>query len=105
MEQKRKYYIDYVNHMVYFFLSCPGGITVHDHRGTDVQNWLAVQAVWSGLNDDDKAFIQSVFGTHDEQIRIGQVRTYANDSGRKESELWKVLNIFTRDCARARGLI
>ena len=53
----RCYYTDYVNHAIRFFLSTPETLKMDGKRRADIENWIAVQAVFHCLKDEDRAIL------------------------------------------------
>ena len=74
----RCYYTDYVNHMVRFYITCPDVITTAGKRKADIENWMAVQAVFHALKPEEKQVLTDIYKAHhklSEGVRIYCDRT------------------------------
>ena len=98
----RKSYNDYVNHMVKFFLSCLDGLTVAGHSPADIQNWLAVQQVWSDLSDGNKE-LQMIYGS--KRPYRDSVDMYAAAHSMTSDSVWWIVTDICAKIAKARGLV
>ena len=104
----KKFYSDYVEHMVRFFLTCPDGIQVREHTKVDVINWKAVQLVWSMCGDQVKRIMieyvkQPAPG---EKVLIQEkVRTIANRERLTIDAVWHKIKRFEQCVAQVRKLI
>ena len=85
----RCYYTDYVNHAIRFYLTCPDSLTTTGKRKSDIDNWIAVQAVFHSLSDIDRNTVISIYSTHH---RINEaVRQHSAISNTPERTLWILL--------------
>lgn len=102
-KNSRRSYSDYVNHMIRFFLSTPEGLTVTGHTGADVNNWVAVQTIWSDLSAEEQALIRMLYtsGRPYEETVYG----YATEHGLSVQTVWKIITNVTTRIAKVRGLI
>ena len=99
----RCYYSDYVNHAIRFYLTTPDTLMMQGKRKADVENWMAVQAVFHFLKEDEKRVLTDVYRTH---YRITEaVKMYCQKTGTNEGELWKMITRVSAAIARRRGLI
>ena len=99
----RCYYTDYVNHMIRFFLSTPDRLDMEGKRKSDLDNWLAVQAVWYKLPDDSKQVLRTIFGLH-HRVSEG-VRMYCEQMGADEYKTWVFITKTCATIAKRRGLV
>lgn len=99
----RCYYTDYVNHAIRFFLSTPDTLQVQGKRKADVENWVAVQAVFHQLTDDEKKVLTDVFNTHYNLPHA--VETYCQNTGTDEYQVWVLITKVSSRIAKCRGLI
>lgn len=99
----RCYYTDYVNHMIRFFLSTPDKLDMEGKRKADLDNWLAVQAVWYKLPDENKQVLKTIFDLH-HRVSEG-VRMYCEQTGADEYRTWVLVTKTSAAIARRRGLI
>lgn len=99
----RCYYTDYVNHAIRFYLSTPESIRTEGKRKADIDNWIAVQAVFHGLTDEQKQVLTEVFKTH---YRLPEaVRIYCKKTGTDETKLWIMITKVSSAIAKRRGLV
>lgn len=103
IKRTRCYYTDYVNHMVRFFLSTPDRLDMKDKRKADLDNWLAVQAVWYKLPDESKQVLKTIFDLH-HRVSEG-VRMYCEQTGADEYRIWVLVTKTSAAIAKRRGLI
>lgn len=103
IKRTRCYYTDYVNHMIRFFLSTPDKLDMKDKRKADLDNWLAVQAVWYKLPDESKQVLKTIFDLH-HRVSEG-VRMYCEQTGADEYRTWVLVTKTSAAIARRRGLI
>lgn len=99
----KKFYTDYVNHAVRFFMTTPNSLQLAGHSPADLSNWVSVQTALSELTDEDQELVRSVVGAAEPTEVV--VKRFANYCGRPVQELWTVLNGFTKRVAILRGLI
>ena len=99
----RCYYSDYVNHAIRFYLTTPDTLMMQGKRKADVENWMAVQAVFHFLKDNDKQVLTDVYRTHH---RITEaVRMYCEKTGADEKKIWVLITKTSAAIARRCGLI
>jgi len=99
----RCYYTDYVNHAIRFYLSTPESIRTEGKRKADIDNWIAVQAVFHGLTDEQKQVLTEVYKTH---YRLPEaVRIYCEKTGTDETKLWIMITKVSSAIAKRRGLV
>lgn len=103
IKRTRCYYTDYVNHMIRFFLSTSDKLDMKDKRKADLDNWLAVQAVWYKLPDESKQVLKTIFDLH-HRVSEG-VRMYCEQTGADEYRTWVLVTKTSAAIARRRGLI
>ena len=107
-EQGRKlktrcYYTDYVNHAIRFYLTCPEVLTTAGKRKADIENWMAVQAVFHGLKDSDRQILTEIFKLN---YRITEgVRVYCEKTGTDPHRVWMLITRTSAAIARRRGLV
>ena len=99
----RCYYTDYVNHAIRFYLSTPESIRTEGKRKADIDNWIAVQAVFHGLTEEQKQVLTEVFKLH---YRLPEgVRMYCEKTGTDETKLWIMITKVSSAIAKRRGLV
>ena len=100
----RCYYTDYVNHMVRFYITCPDTITTAGKRKADIENWMAVQAVFHALKPEEKQMLMDIYNSH---YRLTEgVRIYCKEHNIKnDRKLWIFITKFSAAVARRRGLV
>lgn len=99
----RCYYTDYVNHAVRFFMTCPDVVTTAGKRKADIENWMAVQAVFHCLKPEEKQMLTDIYKAH-HKLTEG-VRIYCQKTGANERKTWIFITKFTAAVARRRGLV
>jgi hypothetical protein len=99
----RYFYSEYVNHMIRFYLSCPESISLSGHSQADLSNWLAVQAIYADLSDDDKQLVKELYGTRRPYSEA--VNEYAAAHKLKVNSVWQTVVRISNKIARQRGLI
>ena len=99
----RCYYTDYVNHAVRFFMTCPDVVTTAGKRKADIENWMAVQAVFHCLKPEEKQMLTDIYKAH-HKLTEG-VRIYCQKTGVNERKTWIFITKFTAAVARRRGLV
>lgn len=99
----RCYYTDYVNHAVRFYLTTPDTLMTEGKRKADILNWMAVQAVFHALRDDDRQVLTEVYRTH-HRLTEG-VRIYCDKTGTDEQKIWFMITKVSAAIARKRGLV
>lgn len=99
----RCYYTDYVNHAIRFYLTCPEVLSTAGKRKADIENWMAVQAVFYRLPENDKQVLTEIYRLHH---RITEaVRMYCDRTGADEQKTWILITKTSAAIARKRGLI
>ena len=99
----RCYYSDYVNHAIRFYLTTPDTLMMQGKRKADVENWMAVQAVFYTLNENDTKVLTDVYKTH---YRLAEaVRIYCEKTGTDSDNLWVLIAKVGAAIAKRRGLI
>ena len=101
--KKRCYYSDYVNHAIRFYLSTPESLQTAGKRTADVKNWMAVQAVWHGLSEDNKKVLTDIYNRH--HWITEAVRLYCKESGADMKKIWVLITKTSAAIAKKRGLI
>ena len=99
----RCYYTDYVNHAIRFYLTCPEVLTTAGKRKADIENWMAVQAVFHCLKQDEKQVLTEIYKLH-HRLSEG-VRMYCNKTGTEEQKIWILVTKTSAAIARRRGLV
>ena len=99
----RCYYTDYVNHAIRFYLSTPEALRTEGKRKADIENWIAVQAVFHGLSNEQKQVLTEVFKMH---YRLPEgVRMYCEKTNTDENKLWIMITKVSSAIAKRRGLV
>ena len=99
----RCYYTDYVNHAIRFYLTCPDSVQTAGKRKADILNWMAVQAVFYHLSDENKEILTRVYQAH-HRLAEG-VRIYCQETGADEKKTWVLITKTGAAVAKKRGLI
>ena len=99
----RCYYTDYVNHAIRFYLSTPDKLDMTNKRKADMENWIAVQAVFHFLKDDDRQVLIDVYKASHRMTE--GVRIYCEKTGADEQKTWVLITKVSSMIARRRGLI
>ena len=99
----RCYYTDYVNHTVRFYLTTPDTLHMEGKRKADVMNWMAVQAVWHGLSEDNKKVLTDIYNRH--HWITEAVKLYCKESGADMKKIWVLITKTSAAIAKKRGLI
>lgn len=99
----RCYYSDYVNHMIRFYLTTPDTLMVAGKRKADVANWMAVQAVFHALKDENRQALTEIYRTS-HRLTEG-VRAYCDRTGTDEPKVWIMITKVSSAIAKRRGLI
>ena len=99
----RCYYTDYVNHMIRFFLSTPERIDLQGKRKADVDNWLAVQAIWYRMPEQDKEVLKTIYALN-RNVAEG-VRIYCEQTGTDTRKTWILITKTCAAIAKRRGLV
>ena len=99
----RCYYTDYVNHAIRFFLSTPETLRMEGKRRADIENWVAVQAVFHCLPDNDRQVLEGVFKAH-YKVQEG-VRIYCDETGADPNRVWVLVTKTSAAIAKRRGLV
>ena len=99
----RCYYTDYVNHAIRFYLTCPDVLMTSGKRKADIDNWMAVQAVFHNLKEDDRQKLTDIYRTH-HRLSEG-VRIYCEKTGANEHKTWLLITKVCAAIARRRGLV
>ena len=105
MLKTKTYYTDYVNHMIRFYLSTPGGLDLQKKKYTNasIDNWLAVQLVFRKTPEKDVEMLKNVFGYGHYLPKA--VDKFSAETGTNPDEVWKVLCGINARIARVRGLV
>ena len=99
----RCYYTDYVNHAIRFYLSTPETLKIDWKRKADVENWVAVQAVFHCLGTDERKTIEEVYRSH---FRVPEgVRIYCEKTGADSQKIWVLITKTSAAIAKRRGLV
>ena len=99
----RCYYTDYVNHAIRFFLSTPETLKMDGKRRADIENWIAVQAVFHCLKDEDRAILEEIYRSH---YRVVEgVRIYCSAHKTDDRKVWILITKTSAAIAKRRGLI
>ena len=98
------YYTTYVNHAIRFFLTTPESLTVKEHTTPDVNNWLAVQAVWCDLKPEEQDILRDLYGYRNRPF-ADCVKQASVNRNMPLGEVWKLVLAVTYRIARARGLV
>lgn len=99
----RCYYTDYVNHAIRFYLSTPDTLKTDGKRKADIENWIAVQAVFHCLGADNRQVLETVYRLH---YRVPEgVRMYCQKTGADENKVWILITKTCAAIARRRGLV
>ena len=99
----RCYYTDYVNHAIRFYLSTPEILTVEGKRKADILNWMAVQAVFHCLTDENKQVLTDIYkASH--RLPEG-VKIYCEKSGADPVQIWVLVTKTCAAIAKRRGLV
>lgn len=99
----RCYYTDYVNHMIRFYLSTPETLQMKGKRHADIENWLAVQAVWHKLGAEERNLLETVYALH---FRVAEgVRIYCEGKGAEPEKVWVLITKTSAAIAKKRGLV
>ena len=105
----RCYYTDYVNHMIRFYLSTPGGLDLQkrDYSASSIANWSAVQMVFNRMGADDKKLVIDVFGCGHYLPKAvdDYCKKHGIDTDEGKDDVWKVLSRINAKIARVRGLM
>lgn len=99
----RCYYTDYVNHAVRFYLSTPDTLKLEGKRKADMDNWIAVQAVFHCLKDSDKQVLMEVYKLN-HKLPEG-VRMYCEKTGADPNKIWVLITKTSAAIAKRRGLV
>ena len=99
----RCYYTDYVNHAIRFFLTTPETLKLEGKRKADLENWVAVQAVFHGLGAEKRAIVEEIYRSN---YRIPDgVRMYCEKTGADETKIWILITKTSAAIAKRRGLV
>lgn len=99
----RCFYTDYVNHAIRFYLTTPDTLMTEGKRKADIENWIAVQAVFHCLGADDRLTAEAVYRLH---YRVPEgVRMYCEKTGAEPDKVWELLIKISNAVAKRRGLI
>ena len=105
----RCYYTDYVNHMIRFYLSTPGGLDLQkrDYSASSIANWSAVQMVFNRMGADDKKLVIDVFGCGHYLPKAVDVYCDKNgiDTDEGKDNVYRVMTRVFAKIARVRGLM
>ena len=99
----RCYYTDYVNHAIRFYLTTPETLKTDGKRKADIDNWIAVQAVFHCLGAEDRKTVEDVFRSH---YRVPEgVRIHCEKTGADENKVWVLITRTSAAIAKRRGLV
>ena len=99
----RCYYTDYVNHAIRFYLTTPDTLKTEGKRKADIDNWIAVQAVFHCLSDDSRAIVEEIYKS---SYRIPEgVQRYCIKTGTDPKKIWILITKTSAAIARRRGLV
>lgn len=100
-------YYEYVAHMVRFFLTTPEQIQVREHTKADLRNWLAVDRIWSVLDDTNREIIKTMCAAKkdDKENLRDRVLDLTKRVRKTEGEIWLLYRQITHEIAKVRGLI
>ena len=99
----RCYYTDYVNHAIRFFLTTPETLKLEGKRRADLDNWIAVQAVFHCLKDEDRQILETIYRSN-YRVAAG-VRDYCKRTGADERKTWMLITRTSAAIAKRRGLV
>ena len=99
----RCYYTDYVNHAIRFYLSTPETLKLDGKRRADVENWMAVQAVFHCLKDDERTTIETIYRSNF-RVNAG-VKEYCEKNNASEIKIWTLITKTSAAIAKRRGLV
>ena len=99
----KRFYTEYVNHMVRFFLSTEESLDPKGKSGTDIENWVIVQSEFNLLSEDDKSAIRFIF-KKDTNI-VEQVQMWCELKDMEPDDAWAMVYRFTKKVARGKRLI
>ena len=97
-------YSEYVNHMVRFYLTSPESIRIDGHTAADINNWMAVQAVFADLNDSERSILTNIYSVRDRRIQ-DTIADYCRQFDLNPNAVWALLVRVTAKIARQRGLV
>lgn len=98
------HYVSYVEHMIRFYITCPDRLTIEGHTNAEVNNWMAVQAVWADLEPEEQRLLTDIYRRKTMVFRDA-VKLCATTHNVTEGEAWKLLDRVRKRIARMRGLI
>ena len=100
------YYTDYVNHMIRFYFSTPGGLDLlaNKYSSASINNWNSVQLVFLHLKADEFDKIRAVYLDYCHHLPRA-VELYCEKTGTDINEMWKLITKVTAKIARVRGLM
>ena len=99
----RCYYTDYVNHAIRFYLTTPQTLKTDGKRKADIDNWIAVQAVFHCLGDENRAIVEEIYRA---SYRVPEgVRKYCEKTGADETKIWVLITKTSAAIAKRRGLV
>lgn len=99
----RCFYTEYVNHMIRFYLSCPDLLDVGGKKKADIENWIAVQAVFHALTDSERDLVTAVYRRNFHLPTA--VQAIAEEKHIDPVGLWVILTRTAAAIARRRGLV
>lgn len=100
----KPFYEDYVNHAMRFFARNPAiNMRKPGLKNTDIQNWTVCNDVLNTFPAPEQTIILSVYKS--KCSMPDSVRSIAGQLGMSEDSVWKILNRFSREFAKRRGLI
>lgn len=99
----RCYYTDYVNHAIRFYMTTPDTLKTDGKRKADVENWIAVQAVFHCLGAEQRQIIEEVYRAS-YRVPVG-VQAYCEKTGADPDNVWILITKTSAAIARRRGLV
>lgn len=102
-QRGKKFYTDYVAHMIRFYLSNKDGINVRGLRPADISNWVSVNTVFDKITPEEKEILTVLYtgqGTYPEIMD-----RYCSSHDIEVQTAWNVVKKVSEDIARIRGLI
>ena len=97
------YYTDYVNHAIRFYLTTPDTLRMEGKRRADVDNWMAVQAVFHCLRNEDRKTLEEIYRSN-YRVDVG-VKLYCEKTGTDEEMVWILITKTSAAIAKRRGLV
>lgn len=97
-------YEDYVNHAMRFYTRNPAlNMRKPGLKKTDIENWTTCNDAIRTFSEQEQVIITNIFKS---KCSIPEsVRAMAGQLNMSENGVWQLLNSFSREVARKRGLI